>query len=132
MAMGASDPAFSAGRLEELQRENEELREQVRRLATHETVARGAISEAVHEKEATARMAHQVVVEERATRAAVEDQSSSLGWAVMLQILNFCLMLMILFGLFAWLPRELDHRVNASSTTVVAPTQPGTYVAPVR
>jgi hypothetical protein len=81
-------------------------------------VARGAISEAATEKEATARMAHQVAVEERATRAVVETQASSLGLSVILQIITFFLVLIVAFGLFAWLPREVEAR---SGRTVITP-----------
>jgi hypothetical protein len=116
--MRAPDPAYEAGRITELERENETLREQLRQYAAQATVARGAISEATSEKEATARMAHQVAVEERATRAAVETQSSSLGLSVILQIITFFLVLIVAFGLFVWLPREVEAR---SGKTVITP-----------
>jgi hypothetical protein len=129
MAMGASRPAIgSTDRLAELQRENEELREQLRQYAAQATVARGAIREAVHEKEATAKIAHQVAVEEQATRTAVEVQGSNIGMAVVMNILNFFLLLVLAVGLFAWLPREIENRVGARSSTVV--TTPGSTVIP--
>jgi hypothetical protein len=128
MAMGAPNPSYPAGRVDELQRENEELREQLRRFSAQHTVVRGAMQEAATEKEATARMAHQVAVEERATRAAVEVQSSNIGFAVILQILNFFLLLIMMFGLFVWLPREVENRIPRPP--VVA--QPGTVTIPVR
>lgn len=127
MAMGASSPGFMPGRLEELQRENELLREQLRRTATQATVARGAIQEAVYEKEATARLAHQVAVEERATRAAVEIQGSNIGLSVILQIANFLMLIVILVGLFVWLPREIEAR-SAPSTIVNTAPAPGVVI----
>jgi hypothetical protein len=127
MAMGASRPAIGTDRLAELQRENEELREQLRQYAAQATVARGAIREAVHEKEATAKIAHQVAVEEQATRTAVEVQGSNIGLAVIMNILNFFLLLILAVGLFAWLPREIENRVAPSQTVV---TTPGSTVIP--
>ena len=86
MAMDAARPAaYNAGRVEELQRENDALREQLRQYAAQQAVARGAIVEATQEKEATARIAHQVAVEELATRTAVEVQGQNLGFSVMMQ-----------------------------------------------
>jgi hypothetical protein len=117
------------GRLEELQRENERLREQLRRAAAQATVATGAIQEAVQEKEATARIAHQVAVEERATRAAVEVQGSNLGLSLILQILNFMMLIVLLVGLFAWLPREIQARSTPSTIVNTVPA-PGTVVVP--
>jgi hypothetical protein len=127
--MGASNPGYVPGRLEELQRENERLREQLRRTAAQATVATGAIQEAVYEKEATARIAHQVAVEERATRAAVEVQGSNLGLSLILQILNFTMLVIMLVGLFAWLPREIQNRATPSTIVNTAPA-PGTVVIP--
>jgi hypothetical protein len=115
------DPGYEAGRIDELERENQSLREQLRQYAAQATVARGAIMEAATEKEATARMAHQAVVEERATRAAVEVQGSNIGFSVVLQIINFFLLLILTFGLFVWLPREVEARIPRPAPTVVAP-----------
>jgi hypothetical protein len=129
MAMGASNPGYVPGRLEELQRENERLREQLRRTAAQATVATGAIQEAVQEKEATARIAHQVAVEERATRAAVEVQGSNLGLSLILQVLNFMMLIVLLVGLFAWLPREIQARSTPSTIVNTVPA-PGTVVVP--
>ena len=128
MAMGTPNTAFTAGQIAELQRENEELREQLRRVAAQQTVVAGAISGAAQEREVATRMAHQVAVEERATRAAVEVQGNSLGMALILQILSFFLLVLLTFGLFAWLPRELENRM-ARPTTVVSPGG-GTIVTP--
>jgi hypothetical protein len=119
MAIDASDASFLNSRIEELQRENAGLREQLRQYAATATVARGQIQEAVHEKEATARMAHQVAVEERATRAAVETQATNVGLSIVLQVLTFFVMIILLFGLFVWLPREVEAR--SGGRTVVAP-----------
>lgn len=122
MSMGAVDPAFAAGRLDELQRENNQLKEQLRRLATQSTVAQGALREAVAEKETAANLVHHVAVEERATRAAVEVQSSAMNMAAIVQFVNFLLLLVISLGLFAWLPGEIGKRVNGPSpSAVVAP-----------
>jgi len=119
--MGAARPGYPAGRIEELQRENEDLREQLRRYAAAQSVARGAIEEAAHEKDATARIAHQVAVEERATRTAVEVQGNSIGFGVIMTIVNFFMLLVLAIGLFGWLPREIENRVRPA-TTVIAPT----------
>jgi hypothetical protein len=127
--MGASNPGFIPGRLEELQRENDLLREQLRRNSAQATVARGAISEAMTEKEVTARLAHQVTVEERATRAAVEVQGSNIGFSVILQIMNFLMLIVLLVGLFVWLPREIQTRVTPSAVVNTVPGG-GTIVVP--
>jgi len=116
MAMDASNPGYLAGRLDELQRENAELRERLRGAAVQQRVVGGAITEAVHEKEATARMAHQVTVEERATRAAVEVQGNSINLSVILQILNFFMLLVLLLGMFFWLPGAIADRMPRSTT----------------
>lgn len=129
MAMGASNSGYVPGRMEELQRENERLREQLRRTAAQVTVATGAIQGAVQEKEATARIAHQVAVEERATRAAVETQGSNLGLSLVLQVLNFMMLIIMVVGLFAWLPREIQARSNPSTIVTTSPA-PGTVVIP--
>ena len=129
MAMGASNPGFIPGRLEELQRENETLREQLRRSAATATVARGAINEAMTEKEVTARLAHQVAIEERATRAAVEVQGNNLGFSVILQVMNFLMLIVLLVGLFVWLPREIQTRVTPSAVVNTVPGG-GTVVIP--
>ncbi|MCC2672896.1 MAG: hypothetical protein K0Q72_5368 [Armatimonadetes bacterium] len=129
MAMGASNPGFVPGRLEELQRENETLKEQLRRAAVQTTVARGAISDAITEKETTARLAHQVSVEERATRAAVEVQGNNIGFSVILQIMNFLMLIVLLVGLFVWLPREIQTRVTPSAVVNTVPGG-GTIVVP--
>jgi hypothetical protein len=127
--MGASNPGFVPGRLEELQRENETLKEQLRRAAVQTTVARGAISDAITEKETTARLAHQVSVEERATRAAVEVQGNNIGFSVILQIMNFLMLIVLLVGLFVWLPREIQTRVTPSAVVNTVPGG-GTIVVP--
>jgi len=127
--MGASTPGFSAGRVEELQRENEALREQLRRSNARDVVAHGAFQGAVQEKETTARLAHQVAVEERATRAAVEVQGNNLGLSLVLQIMNFMMLIVLLVGLFAWLPREIEAR-SRPSTIINTPGQPA--FAPAR
>lgn len=124
MAMSVSDPGFLAARIDELEGENNRLREQLRAYAAQQTVVRGALSEAAVEKDATARMAHQVVVEERATRAAVENAGSSIGFAVILQVVNFFLLLVVLVGALFWLPAEIQRRVQPRTTTVV----PGSVV----
>ncbi len=112
---------YSAGRLDELQRENEALRDQVRRLTVHTQVTRGAIMEAAQEREVAERMAHHVVVEEQATRAAVAVQGNTLGFGVVLGIMNFFLTLLIAFGLFVWLPNEIATRFRPATTTTVIP-----------
>jgi flagellar basal body-associated protein FliL len=127
--MGASNSGYVPGRMEELQRENDRLRDQLRRTAAQVTVASGAIQEAVQEKEATARIAHQVAVEERATRAAVETQGSNLGLSLVLQILNFVMLIIMVVGLFAWLPREIQARSNPSAIVTTTPA-PGTVIIP--
>ena len=129
MAMGTPNSAFTAGQVAELQRENEELREQLRRVAAQQTVVSGAISGAAQEREVATRMAHQVAVEERATRAAVEVQGNSIGFAVILQILSFFLLVLLAFGVFAWLPREMENRFPRPAATVVTPGG-GTIVTP--
>jgi hypothetical protein len=129
MAMEARQPAFNAGRLEEIQRENEELREQLRRYQAAQAVARGAILEATHEKDATARIAHQVAVEERATRTAVEVQAQNLNYSLILQVIHLLLLVVVAIGLFGWLPRELESRVPQ---TVVAPSAGAPIVVPNR
>ena len=122
MSVGATDPAFSAGRIDELQRENNVLKEQLRRFSTQANVAQGAYREAVAEKETAANLVHHVAVEERVTRAAVEAQSSAMNIASMVQFVNFLLLLVIALGLFAWLPGELGKRVNGPApTSVTAP-----------
>jgi hypothetical protein len=121
MAMGASRPAVDSSRLEELQQENDTLREQMRQYAAQATVGKGALSEAVHEKEAAAKIAHQVMVEEQATRTAVEVQGSNIGLAVVVNVLNFFLLLVLLVAVFAWLPREIESHIGPSQT-VVAPS----------
>jgi hypothetical protein len=113
MATEAMGPAHAAGRMEELQRENAELRERLRRLATQSTAARSALQEAVGEREASARLAHQITVEERATRAALEVHGSNTGFSVVLQVLNLFVLLVLAIGLFVWLPREVERRIPA-------------------
>jgi hypothetical protein len=120
MEASRSNPALAAARIEELQRENQTLREQLQSYAAQQTVVRGALTEAAHEKEATARIAHQVAVEERATRTAVEVQNSTLGFAAIMQIVSFFILLIMIIGMFVWLPREIERRV-APSTTIVTP-----------
>ena len=121
----ARQPVQSASQLEELRRENQALREELRRYSAQQTVARGAIVEAAHEKEATARIAHQVAVEERATRTAVEVQANNLNFSLMMQVINFFLLVVLAIGLFAWLPQQIENRMPH---TVVAPTAPGSAV----
>src|SRR3712207_2557767 len=104
--------AYTTGRIDELQRENQELREQLRRVSVQQTVARNALQEAVGEKEAAAKLAHAVTVEERATRAAVEVQGNNIGLSVILQALNFFLLLITLICMFTWLPRTLEDRLK--------------------
>jgi hypothetical protein len=122
-------PLYTAGRMEELQRENEQLKEQVRKLAVQQTVTRGAVMEAAHEREATARMAHQVAVEERTTRAAVAATAGNLNLSVILQVIHLFLLLILMIGLFVWLPREMENRIRP---TVVTPQPGGPVVVPGR
>lgn len=129
MEASRMNPAGSAARVDELQRENERLREQLRGYAAQQATIRSALLEANGEREATERLAHQVAVEERATRTAVEVQGSSIGLGVILQILNFFMLLILIFGLFVYVPREMDRRM-APSTTVVTPGNG--LVTPVR
>lgn len=113
MAMGSANPGYLAGRLEELEQENTALREQVRRLSVQQTVTRGAVVEAAQERAVTERLAHQVAVEERATRTAVEVQGNTIGFGVILQILNFLMLFVLIFGIFVWLPRDLASRATS-------------------
>ena len=112
MAMKTVSPNHSAGRLEALQRENDQLREQLRRLALQQNVARDALHDAVQEKETAARLAHTFAAEERATRAAVEVTGNNLGLSLILQILNFFVLLVLAIGLFVWLPNEVERRID--------------------
>lgn len=115
------NPAAAAARADELQRENERLREQLRGMTVQQTAIRNAALEANGEREATERLAHQVVVEERATRTAVEVHGNTIGFAAIMQILNFFLLLIVAFGLFVYVPREMDRRLAPPSNTVVTP-----------
>jgi len=117
MAMEAAGAPNGAGRMEELERENAELREQLRRYAAAQTVAKGAVMQAEHEREATARIAHQLVVEEQATRAAVEVQTGNTSFAAIMQIINVFLLVILLIGLFFWLPREVYSQSREAAPT---------------
>ena len=125
MAMDMANAAGPSERLAALQQENAELREQLRRAAAERQVARGAIHDAVQEKEIAARLAHQVTVEERATRTAVEVQGSSVGLSITLQVINFLLLLTLLVGVFFWLPGELETHLRPA-TQIVTPAGTGT------
>jgi hypothetical protein len=124
MALDAPNPGYMNARLEELQRENAELRERLRFAVAQ---SHSAVSGAIQEKETTERLAHQVAVEERATRAAVEVQGSSLSFAVVLQVINFFLLLTLMCGLFLWLPQRLAASLPGTAP-VVAPS--GSVVVP--
>lgn len=130
MSLEMSEPRTMALRLEELERENAALREQIRRAATQQVVSRGALAEAVQEKEVAARIASQVTAEERATRAAVEVQGSSLGFSLVLQVLSFLMLVTLIGGLYFWLPTTLENRLRPS--TVITGSAPGTIVTPSR
>jgi len=119
--------------MEDLERENAELREQLRRYAAAQTVAKGAVIQAAQEKEATARIAHQLVVEEQATRAAVEVQTGNTSFAAIMQIINVFLLVILLVGLFFWLPREVysQSRQATPNVNVIQPnTGGGTRIIP--
>ncbi len=127
MAMGAAGAPRGAERLQELEQENAELREQLRKYAAAQTVTRGAVMQAAQEREATERIAHQLVVEEQATRAAVEVQTGNTSFAGIMQIVNFFVLIILLFGLFFWLPREVQSQSRVvPNTSIVAP--PGSSV----
>lgn len=128
MEASRTSPAYGSPRTEELQRENEALKEQVRAYAAQQDAIRRAMQEAIGEREAAERLAHQVAVEERATRTAVQVQGSNIGFAVILQIINFFMLLVLLFGLFIYVPQEVQRRVGQTST-VVTPA-PGTTIIP--
>lgn len=130
MSLETGEPRTMALRLEELERENTALREQMRRVATQQVVSRGALAEAVQEKEATARIASRVTAEERATRAAVEVQGSSLSFSLVLQVLNFLMLVVLMAGLYFWLPTTLENRLRPAN--VVTGTSPGTVIVPSR
>ncbi len=131
MEASRPNPAYGTPRTEELQRENETLREQLRAYAAQQAAIRSAMQEAVGEREATERIAHQMTVEERATRSAVEVQGNTIGFAVIMQIINFFMLLVLIFGMFVYVPSEVARRVGTTST-VVTPAQPGTVVVPSR
>ena len=116
-------------RITALEQENAALRDQLRRFTNQAKVTQGAIIEAASEKEAAARIAHQTVVEERATRAAVEVQGSNIGFTVVMQVLNFFLMVILLFGLFVWLPKTVEGQSRPAPTISVPG---GTTVIPSR
>ncbi|MFN3648142.1 MAG: hypothetical protein ACK47B_01075 [Armatimonadota bacterium] len=118
MSIEASGTAYAAGRIQELERENRALQEQLRRLATQQTALRGAMQEVEHEREATTRIAQQVRVEEQATRAAVEVQNSSLNLSVVLQVLNFFMLIVLVCGLFFWLPKAVAASAAAARPSV--------------
>ena len=130
MEASRPNPAYGSKRTEELERENETLREQLRAYASQQASVRGAMHEAVGEREATERLAHQMTVEERATRSAVEVQGNTMGFAVMVQIINFFMLLVLIIGMFIYVPSEVARRIGTPST-VVAPA-PGTVVVPGR
>ena len=90
-------------------------------MTVQQTAVRNAVIEATGEREAAERLAHQVVVEERATRTAVEVHGNTIGFAAIMQILNFFLLLIVAFGLFVYVPREMDRRLAPPSNTVVTP-----------
>jgi hypothetical protein len=128
MAMPAHDPFAADTDLEALRRENETLRQQVRQLSAGQTVARGALQAASSEKEATARIAHQAVVEERATRAAVEVTASTATTVMVLQVMNLLVSILLLVGLFLWLPKALAQ--PSAPTVITSPS--GATVIPAR
>ncbi len=132
MEASRPNPALSAARAEELQRENERMREQLRAYAAQHTNIRNALQEVAGEREATERLAHQVSVEERATRTAVQVQGNSIWFAVILQIINFFILLILIFGMFLYLPREVERRMTPTSTVVTPGTPNSTIVVPTR
>lgn len=132
MAMNPAQPVSAAVRMEALERENAELREQLRRATAQQVVTRGAILEASQERADTVRVAHQVAVEERATRAAIAVQGNTIGTAVVLQIVNFFLLLVLAVGLYFWLPREISARVPSQATVFQQGYPNGTVVVPGR
>ena len=123
MSMDATAAQVTGARIDELQRENELLREQLRTLTVQQQAVHGAVRNATVKEETAARLAHQVAVEERATRAAVEVQASNLGFATIMTIVNFFVLLIILIGMFVWVPKLVAGQVAAElpRTTITAP-----------
>jgi len=116
-----SVPTDPTVELAALRQENQRLQEQLRKFATNEKAARGALSTASAEREATEKLAHQVVVQERVTHEAIASQGGSLGLSVILQIVNSLLLIVMLVGVFAWLPKELSRITTPASSTIMMP-----------
>lgn len=105
--------------IESLRAENDQLRAQVKQLAARQQTAQGALSTASAEREATERLAHSVVTQERVTHEAISAQGGSLGLSVLLQILNFLMLLLVLLGIFFWLPGAVANRIPNTPQVVV-------------
>ena len=123
------------GRVEELEKENGHLRRELQALRAERDVARGAVQSALAERVAAQELTGRLAAEERVTQQVLAEQSSNLSFVNVMLLLTFGTSLLMLLGLFLWLPARVAGEVQARRTTVVAApaaTAPAPPVVPVR
>jgi hypothetical protein len=81
--------------------------------------------ERVAAQELTGRLA----AEERVTQQVLAEQSSNLSFVNVMLLLTFLTSLLVMLGLFLWLPARVAGEVQAPRTTMVT-TPPATAPAP--
>ena len=117
MAMDASGirtTEYVTGRLEELEKENGHLRRELISLRAERDVARGAAQSAMAERVAAQELTGRLAAEERMTQQVLAEQSSNLNFVNVMLLLTFVTSLLMLLGLFLWLPARVARGPGAA------------------
>jgi hypothetical protein len=119
---------YMAGRLDELEKENAMLRRELQALRAERDVARGAAQSAMAERVAAHELTGRLAAEERATQAALAEQSSNFSYVNIMLLLTFLVTLVVALGIFIWVPGRVAN--DLQSRTVIAPAAGPAPAAP--
>jgi len=122
MAMDASGirtTEYVTGRLEELERENNQLKRELQALRAERDVAKGAAQSAMAERVAAQELTGRLTAEERATQQALAETSNRFGFVNVMLLLTFLTSLLGLMALLLWLPGRVAYEVDARRPNVV-------------
>jgi len=122
---GETSTDYITGRLQEMEKENAQLKRELQALRAERDVARGAAQSAMAERVAAQDLTGRLVAEERATQQVLAEQSSNFTYVNVMLLLTFATSLISLLAMLIWLPNRLENQPH-----VVAAPPPAAISVP--
>lgn len=119
---------YMAGRMDELERENTQLRRDLQALRAEASVARGAAQSAMAEEQAAREVTTRLAAEGRVTQQVLAEQNSNFGFVNIMLTLIFVSLLACVLGVFAWVPNKVVTELRPRTTVVAPAPAPGTTI----